>query len=329
LFIVSSQAIDPTKEPLKNIILSGIEMTINNQYTNAIELYRGLIHKYPEHPIGYFYVGASIQAKMLDAEDFTEKDEFYRLMDHTIFLADSLQTKTMDDAWILFYEGFSFLYRSFMKSKEGRWFPAYRDALKGVRHLEESIKIDSTMYDAYFGVGSFKYWKSARTNFLLWLPLIKDEREKGIQMIKTAIDKGQFVRLIAKDQLAWILMNAGEKQEALKISLENIQKFPDSRFFKWTLVEAAMSNKNYKLSAQIYTELLDSISILPDNNYYNELECLVSLAEIEAINKNWELANQFADKALRLEINSNVRKRAKNKLKRALKIRNLAQKSLQ
>ncbi|MFZ0389923.1 MAG: hypothetical protein WAN36_05650 [Calditrichia bacterium] len=280
-----------------------------------------MIRRNPYHPVGYFYKGAALQARMLDAEDYRQATEFYTLMDKTISTADSLLQQDPDNAWVLFYKGSAFLYRSYMKAKENDWLPAYRDALKGVGSLETAVECDSLLYDAYLGVGSFKYWKSARTEFLNWLPIIKDEQEKGIRMVRTAVEQGIFVHWIARDQLCWILLDDGQLEEALQIAGENAEAFPQSRFFKWTLVSALERTGRSEEAYQQYQDLLQQVRSLPQNNGYNEIECLVSMAEIQFKKENYHLAFQHADEALRLRLPQQVRSRVRKKLQKALDIR--------
>jgi hypothetical protein len=325
-YIFLSLAIDLTQEPLKSKIIKGIELTVNNRFSEAFDLYEGMIQDYPDHPVGYFYAGACLQAKMLDAENYEEADKFYALMDRTLRIADSLKSVNEADVWVFFYAGFAFLYRSFMNSKEGRWFPAYRDAVRGVNRLEYVIEKDSTVYDALLGIGSFKYWKSVRAKYLLWLPIIKDEKAMGISLIKKAIKNGIFVHLIAKDQLCWILMDNGQTENAFSIAWDNYQNFPQSRFLRWTLVEITSRLGKLELAKKLYQDLLVEIRQLPENNHVNELECLVRLAEIEAHKNRWNLTYQYSDEALKLKIDPDIRQRVKAKLKRALELRNFATK---
>ena len=312
---------DPAAEPLKSIILEGIDLTLNNNFDSAMNLYQELIDSFPHYPAGYFYKGATIQAEMLDMENFQNATDFYDLMNKTIFIADSLRNSGDKEAWLFFYEGSAFLYRSFLKMKQRNWYSSYQDAKQGDKLLEEAIDLDSTLFDAYLGIGSFKYWKSAKSKFLLWLPFITDQREQGIDMVRLAIQRGWFVSTVGKDQLVWILMNRGDFQQALTLARENYQSYPESRFLRWTLASAAFYAQNWNLSRQLYSDLLKEVRLLPDNNGYNEVECLVRLAEISKQNEQWDEAYNQSDEALRLTLEADARDRAKNKLKKALEIR--------
>jgi hypothetical protein len=316
--------VNPADEEIRAELNRGIELTINNRFSEALHIYDELIQRFPHHPMGYFYKGATLQAYMLDAENYQQKSEFFRLMEQTIRCADSLKRNDNETAWTLFFEGSAYLYRSFMKSRLGKWFSAYRDAVHGVGWLGSALERDSLLYDAYLGIGSFKYWKSARANFLLWLPFIKDERQAGIEMIQKSIRKGMFSRWIARDQLSWILLDKGDCDEALAIANEDAKTFPQSRFFKWTQAEAAYKCGNYDLSRRIFEKLLIMIRDIPQRNYYNEIYCLTKLAAIEYQQKNWDSAYRFADLALRLNISKQIRDRAKKKLELALEIRTKA-----
>ncbi len=325
---------DPTTEPLKSVILGGINLTLNNQFEQATDLYQDLIDSFPQYPAGYFYKGATIQAKMLDAENFQNATEFYKLMNKTISVVDSIRNSHTsghlrggkNDAWLFFYEGSAFLYRSFLRMKEGEWYAAFQDAKQGVKSLENAIEMDTTLYDAYLGIGSYKYWKSAKSKFLLWLPFIADQRERGIELVSLAIRKGCFVGTVGRDQLVWILMNRGDFQNALTLAQENYQKYPGSRFLRWTLASAAFYAKDWHLSQKLYEGLLKEIRMLPGNNGFNEVDCLVRLAEISRENERWDESYKLADEALRLNLDADTRDRARNKLKKALEIREDAEK---
>ncbi|UCF65514.1 MAG: hypothetical protein JSW33_06690 [bacterium] len=319
---------DPVAEPLKSTILRGIELTLNNQFEQADQLYQDIIDSLPHYPAGYFYKGATMQAEMLDAENFQNKQAFYTLMNKTIQIADSLDRLGEDNAWIYFYKGSAYLYRSFLKMKDGNWYAAYQDARKGVKTLEAAVQKDSTLYDAYLGIGSYKYWKSAKAKFLLWLPFISDQREQGMELVSEAIQKGLFIEVVGKDQLVWILMDYGDIRQALILARENHQSYPTSRFLKWTLASAAFYAGEWPLSEKLYDELLLEVRQLPVNNGFNEVDCLVRLAEIARENESWDKTLLYADEALRISMDSDTRERAKNKLKKALEIRQEAEEQI-
>lgn len=298
----------------------GIEKTIRNDFAGAEALFRELIAAYPDQPAGYFYLGATFQAEMLDAEQYDRLEEFQEAMERCIEVAKALQERDGNDPWPYFFEGSAYLYRSFMDNKQKKMLGAYRNAVRGVHRLEKVIALDSTFYDAYLGVGSFKYWKSSKAKALTWLPFISDERRRGIEMVQTAIQKGRFVKLVGRDQLAWMLLDAGRTEEALELALQNHRLYPESRFFRWTLVEIYYRGERWEEAFRAYGELLQMLRALPQNNHYNEITCLLRLGEISCLRGEFEKSHDLVLEILRLPLDPQVCERARPKLKQALEL---------
>lgn len=315
------RASNPSSPPLKQWILKGIELTIRSDFEDAKELFKDLIEEYPDEPVGYFYMAAVLQSQMLDEEDYSPKGQFDKLLEMSIEKSKQLQKARPDDPWLLFYEGNSYLYCSFLKSKLGDWWGAYRDAGKGANRLKKALEIDSTLYDAYLGIGSYKYWKSSKIKFLRWLPFIRDERQVGIHLVEHSIENGIFVQLIARDQLAWIMLDASRFDDARQLALENYHQYPESRFFLWTLVEVLYRSGDLEEAYQKYELLLPSVKLIPNNNHYNEIECLLKMAEIDFKRNNFSRADSLIAEIFDLRLETTIRERARPKLQRALELR--------
>jgi tetratricopeptide (TPR) repeat protein len=320
-FTPDSVADVPPSPQLQSQILKGIELTVLTDFEGAKKIYQGFIKEYPDEPIGYFYMAAVLQSEMLDREDFSSPDACMDFIEKCVQRSKSLQKQRDEDPWLLFYEGNAYLYRSFLKSKLGKWWGAYRDAGKGVNRLEKVLELDSTFYDVYLGIGSYKYWKSAKIKFLTWLPFVADEREAGIEMVRKAIERGEYSKLIGRDQLAWILLDAGRLEEAKKYALENYEAFPESRFFQWTLVEVLFQMHAWEDARRHYGWLLRAEQQLAARNHYNEVECLLKMAEIDFENRNLSRADSLVTELFNIQMAPAVRERARPKLKKALKIK--------
>jgi tetratricopeptide (TPR) repeat protein len=313
---------------LIEIITLGIDESINNRFVESEARFRELIQQYPAHPVGYFYTAATIQAQMMDAEDYRRQPEFEALIDSALKKAEILHKSQKSDAWIYFIEGSAYLYRSFVNKRNGQGWGAYRNAVNGVKRLEKALEIDSLFYDAYMGIGSYKYWKSSKTKGLTWLPFLSDEREKGIAMVKKAIDRGQFVKAFGRDQLAWILIDAKRFEEAAAYARTNCRLYPQSRFFKWTLVEVYYRGEQYDKAYPLYEELLAEISKLPDNNHYNETDCLLKLANIDCLRGEYLRAEERLNQLFSVSIDQNMRQRLEKRFKKALELQRLCREEL-
>ena len=320
---VQAQKLNPYLPENRLQVEKGLLYTVNNHFDSAKVVFKEMINHQPDSPIGYFYYGATLQAQMLDGEDFSQSGEFTDYMEKAIELSREYQKSDSEKMWSYFYEGSAFIYESYQNSKLDKWFTAFKDARKGVGLLEKVIEMDSTCYDAYLGVGSYKYWKSAKAGYLTWLPIIRDEREKGIKMVRLAAQKSKLGRLVARDQLCWILLYEKEFDEAMKIATQNMEKYPQSRFLRWTYVELAYESEAWGKAFSGYEWLLNEIVKIPGQNHYNELECLVKMAEIKLKLGDPVSAAKFASQLLAVDCSPEIAKKAKKKIKRANEILNI------
>ncbi|RMF55904.1 MAG: hypothetical protein D6748_14515 [Calditrichaeota bacterium] len=311
----------PDDASMSSRIEKGMVETIRNNFSGAEEIFWGLIRDYPRRPAGYFYLGATYQARMLDEENYDSLQAFTELMDTTIKLAKECLKKNENDVWALFFEGSAYVYKSYMDSKLGKMWRSYRNAARGVNRLEKVLKKDSSFYDAYLGIGSFKYWKSSKTRSLKWLPFFSDERDRAIPLILKAIDKGKFTQRVGRDQLAWIYMDYGKPNLALQLALQNYHEFPESRFFRWTLVAAYYHHGELSRAYDLYAELLEEVRQLPTNNHYNEIVCLLRMAEIKYQLKDYFAVEKLTSELLSLPLSEEVRKRTRKKRERALELK--------
>lgn len=311
----------PENPEIARRIEQGIILTIRNEFDQAEQVFRDLIADYPQRPVGYFYLGATYQAMMLDRENYDSLQAFRNVMQTAIQRAKDLLKKNKDDTWALFFEGSAYLYISFIDSKLGRIWGSYRNASRGVGRLKKILKYDSTFYDAYLGVGSFKYWKSSKMKSLKWLPFISDQRREAIPMIELAIRKGRFTQLVGRDQLAWIYLDDGKPEEALQLALENYRLYPESRFFQWTLVAAYYRSNRLEEAYQLYRQLLHEIRQLPENNHYNEIVCLLRMAEIEYRWTHYAAVEKLTSELLSLSLSEDIRKRSRKKRQQALDLK--------
>ena len=263
-----------------SLIQKAIELSIRHDYKLAEEIFQKIIDDYPEHPEGYFFMAATIQSKMMDFETDKWDQDFFHYINLAIKTAnEKINESPQADYWAQFYKGSALCYLAFFEGRKEKYLPAIRHSFKGISILKEIAKIDPQFYDVFFGIGSYNYWRSRVTRFVNWLPLISDDRENGIRMVKQAIKKGRFTRYAALNELVWILLDAGKPEQAFNYAQTGLEKFPQSRFFLWGAAKSAYAMKNYNAAINYFQKILDSIIKSTPNNHYNEYICRVKLAE--------------------------------------------------
>lgn len=92
----------------------------------------------------------------------------------------------------------------------GERLTAAREGKKVKDALEHALKLDTELYDAYFGIGLYRYYADvapAYARFLRWLLLLPGgDRATGLQEMLRARERGQLLRGEADFQLAQIYL---------------------------------------------------------------------------------------------------------------------------
>jgi len=279
-FVESSPGQNCFEAKTDSLILSGIELSIQHDYSKAESIFLRLIKDYPDHPIGYFFMAATIQSKMIDYESDQWSQDFYQYIRLAIHCAEKNKfMKQEHDFWSMFYHGSALCYLAFYEGRNGDYLSAIRLGLSGISILKEIIKRNPGFYDGYFGIGSYKYWRSQKTKYLNWLPFISDDREEGIDMVRQTIEKGKYTQHAAMNELIWILLDSGKADEAYSWALRGLKEFPQSRFFLWGAAKSSLTLENYSVAVIYFQQLLDSIIKAQFDNYYNEYICRIKLAQ--------------------------------------------------
>ena len=211
---------------LDTLIYQGIEMVHRERIDEALTIFKKIIEKDEESPVGYFYIAALYEVLMQNYKTRVFSKEFDYYVSKAIKLGEELVRKEKNNAWAYFYLGGAYGYRAIDKSETGNWFGAFLDASKGADNLENALAINPELFDAYYGFGVYKYWRSVKSKSLWFLPFFDDERRMGINEIKMAISYGKYSKVTAKSALIGIYYNEKEYYKALAVIDEILCDYP-------------------------------------------------------------------------------------------------------
>ncbi|MCJ7812892.1 tetratricopeptide repeat protein, partial [bacterium] len=169
------------------------------------------------------------------------------------------------------------------------------------------------IYDAYLIIGSYKYWYGRLSKYFNWLPIIHDEREEGVQIIKFSMDKGTYSHWVAVHHLAWIEYDRKNYDSAKDLFLKGLVKYPKSRFFLWGLGDTYFRLKAYTQAAQIYEDILVSLREVYWNNDYNEIVCRFKLIQTYLAQGNYEEALHHCNTILNKNVDDSIAKKIKSR----------------
>ncbi|MCP4707852.1 MAG: hypothetical protein GY869_04440, partial [Planctomycetes bacterium] len=213
---------------LQQAVLTGIELTIREKYEAADSIFLEISEQYRFSPIGALFRAATLQMTMIDREDGQSWPELKTMIDEAIQKSENWKKAEPDNPEPYFIQGGAYGYWAVHESHWGGWFAALKTGLKATNRFKKTVELDPTFIDAYLGLGSYQYWKSAKTTFINWLPIISDDRQKGIKNLELAIDKGVFVRQTTETALMWTLLDFGLPEKALKIAYKLHEEYPEA-----------------------------------------------------------------------------------------------------
>ncbi len=284
--------------PAQEWIKTGITYIINTDFEQALKLYRHEINQRPQDYRAHFYLAAALNSRMVHFENQDGQDQFDQAIDRTIkIIQQKMRFENLPDTVGLsqyrFYLGSAYGYRAYNQGRNGKWFAALSNGLKATDYLQEAVNADTTMYDAYLGIGTYKYWRRSKLSFISWLPFFPDDREQGIRLIKKTADSDCLSRDLAKHQLVYILLDYGWNDQAIVYGRQLVADYPRSQFMRWALAHAYYKSNEYTLAEQEYLFLAELIQDDPQRNLNHLLNCKYKLAIIyRALNDNTRCQQQ-------------------------------------
>ncbi len=294
VFVFSISLAEGAQDTLLNkceeMALQGVDLVHQEKIGEAIDVFKKIIELYPEHPIGYFFTAAVYQTLIDDYRTDKYKSEFLKYIEQAIEKG-SERVNPNPNAKDYFYLGASYGYRGIYRAFHGGWWGAFRDGVKGKGFLEKALEKDSTLYDCYFGLGTYHYWRSVKSKAFWWLPFIGDDRPKGIRYTKLSIEKGNFARI--EGQYALIRIYAEEKdyKEVLNWAEKVKPIFESDPFTMWLVGSSYIGLHKLSEAESTYQKLL---SFLKSSTYYDkaaEAECRYNLAYIYYLRNDLSRAN--------------------------------------
>lgn len=260
------------------LIRLGQQAMLNSDWARAKNIYENLFADLSDNPAGCLFRAALLQAEMIDREEDLHGRRLKTLCDSTKVLSEKKlhDCSPRDSALCYLYIGHQYAYRSFWEARFGSKFSALNFGFRAKGQYRKGLKVDSTLYDLYLGLGSYHYWKSVKSGFLKWLRIFKDERELGIDEIKLAAEKSLFSQEAALSALIGIMINEKKYDSALSMAERMYQRFPDGISFFWPTASAYFESERYQKAFEYYDKILARLKSSP-GNYYNIIEALYYL----------------------------------------------------
>ena len=305
-----------TTNEFDSVVCRGLRYAYQEKYPEAFETFFTLSCTAPENPLPYLFIAGIYGLYINDFSTDTLKDKLLAYCDTTINLAKKQIKKDKNSAILHLCLGGGHGLKSFCDVTSDKLVSGIQDALSGVGEFSKALELDSSLADAYIGVGAYDYFKY---RMLFLMPWARDSQWE--EEIKTAGSKSKYLSVLAKAGYAGLLTEEKRFDEAVAVSSELIDSFPESRTFRWLRVKALVGDKNWKNARTDYEKLLELTLAGQPGNLYNESCCRIGLAEaLFALGKK-EACKKQCEEIITLPPNSKIKKtkeRAKNLYKKLL-----------
>lgn len=300
-------------------IKAGIEKTFNMEFRQANNYLQRAVELDPENPMGYaFLTSLNLFIYEMSFDENTRKSYLastLRYVDETITRGEKRLIKNPKD-------GKAYMAMALARSARLNWYTHSKrylfmahEASTIWRYLEKAKEYDPQNYDTYFLTGVFLYHMDhlrGLTRFFSSLVITSGDRQKGLQELELAAQKGDFLKELALSELSADYMTF-EKQPARALPI--IQKlkvtFPNNYNYLFALADNLSDLHHFDEAFNIAQEIEKNIRsgvppYIPQlQPRYNQLMGRIFLTQ-----GHYAKAEDYLQKALKDTTSYNARVRA-------------------
>ena len=243
-------------ESKKNtVILEGLKLVYDAKYNEAIRHFHTLDHIDPDCSEGLFFEAFVLELVMDIYRSQVFDDSLNRVVDRAVAKGNEAIKKNPTARNYMFLGG-EYGIRGFRRGILGSWFGAYIDGLRTISQFNKVMSLDSTLYDCYYGIGSYHYWKTKKLKQFFGF-LVPDEREQGIRELSLAMDKGIFAKTPGRMALFRIYMEEKRYDDVFKLTDIVLKENPNHIFPRWYAGVAYIRTKQWEKALQNYEVILN------------------------------------------------------------------------
>lgn len=281
LAIPRSAAEDKACEAEGSIVADAVSQ---GDFAKAFQHADALIAKYPDAPQGWVL---SVFARALYINYYRTKTLKPLLLDHVRKVeetVDVLLKRGVTDPRIKFYLGGALGYRGLLEMQEGRYMASLGTALKAVAALDEPVKANPPVYDAYFGLAIFHFSRFYYARMLSFLSASQDDRAKAYQYLELARTKGVTMKHEALFRSFVFAMNDRAWDGLETRMLEARRTYPGNVYLRYRLLEYYTIREQWDLLEALSRETVTLFSSDPQAGptvqYWANAYLVLALAEM-------------------------------------------------
>ena len=263
-------------------VQDGLRHFYNLDYDGAIVRFEKVLAAHPNDPLPFalddmaYIFRALYQQDLLDTTYYAHdsfltnqrkveipEDQRQKIEDLTnkvISLADTAIKNNPRDADAYFARGYAKgLHAAFLTLADHSFYSAARQGLAARNDSEEALKIDPGYADADMAVGIQQFAVASLPRFLrmvVGIAGVGGNKEKGLDLLKTAASQGVVTPVQAKTALSLFLRHDGRYPEALAVQHGLAAEFPHDYLFRLEEANLTKDGGNGQLAIATYKQVI-------------------------------------------------------------------------
>jgi len=222
----------------------GIRLTLSTDYKAGELVFKQFIKKHPNLPSGYFFMAGRFAENITLYHDWSFYDDFEEYARLTIEKASAEIRKNPANPNPYFYIGNIYGYYGLLHGQRQKNFRAFLNAVKTVDNLDKALKLNPSLYDSYYALGTIYYYASKKlveeggmTGWVIkkFITKGKDRKEEGLKMLRQAVEHGKITSYYARAVLVWIAILEKDYDKAVHFANILAEKYPNDKRPYWAL----------------------------------------------------------------------------------------------
>lgn len=289
----------PVDLKFDKVMTIGLDHIANSRFLEAIALFDSLEKVFPKHPAPNFYIAAAYQTWMLTYRFNYYQDILDKNVNRAIEKGNALAEKD-NDPWLNFYIGASYGFKALHLFRQHNWISAYFAGSDGIDNFNTALEKMPNLYDAYYGIGAYNYWRTAKSSFIrfiaFWIP---DNRELGIEQFNLSIEKGRYCTFEAMNGLIMVYYHHGDYAKALDLNSSALQ-LSEIKSLSTLYMRGRIYEKlgEWESSQDIFQRILDELILQPHKSISYMVECKYWIAKALANQNRKQEAYKLVTDAL-------------------------------
>ena len=247
---------------IDRLLRNGLNKMYSYDLQEADESFDELVRRFPDHPIGYMHKAEVVWWHALrDNKNEKLETAFEQYTDRAINKGHSLLKKNPNDFYALLYVAAAYANRTRYNVYVNKsYYRAMRAGIKGYDFVRPAQALRPNYVDCLIGTGAYNYFAGSIPTLMKifsWMFTQGGDKEKGIQQLELAAQKGEYGQIAAKMVLLGVYYNEKRFDDYQRLTSGLIEQFPTNPVFVMWLADFHIRQRRLDEGNQKLTLLLD------------------------------------------------------------------------